>query len=130
MVMAIKGMADRLRAWLSSARHRERAWAGFQAPDERGLTKLQDMCLCELKSRGLWESFEEEPEGLPYLHGRLKGTPLEFYLYADGAEIVGESVDFRLERWDFEEPQHLIDKLSVAARQALAFNKTKQAGAP
>ncbi len=62
------------------------------------------------------------------MHGRLKGTSLELYLYADGAEIIGEGVDFRLERWDFEEPLHLIEKLLVAAGQAVEFNKAKQAG--
>jgi len=48
-----------------------------------------------------------------YIHAKIAATPIEIWIYEDGAEISGPEIDDRLERQDFESLAELISEFGV-----------------
>ena len=81
-----------------------------------GLTDFQRKCesnlLSVLKKKHLnFSNRRLDGRKETYIYGQVKG--LEIWIYEDGAEICGESVDKRFEKYGFKSEDELISRFKA-----------------
>jgi len=98
---------------------RKRAWLGQDLPDAEGITPFQRTAVAALQGEFAGVSFSAAGSKEIYLRGELPGADTTFFIYKDGAQLQARTAGFRAERWDYESPSALIEKLVLHGREAL-----------
>lgn len=60
------------------------------------------------------------PFGEPMIHAQIPDSPLQVWIYSDGAEVVGAGEDRHFERWDWRTPSELQAAFIEAVVQAMS----------
>jgi hypothetical protein len=94
------------------------AWENIEHKEDNSLTVFQNQC-----NKQLFKAFENDPDLMKgrniegtsekYITGTLPNTDIKYWIYEDGAQIE----DRRLERWDYETPEALIDDFISTAKK-------------
>jgi len=110
--------------WLKNRSERSElirtAWNNYDLKEDNSLTVFQNQC-----NNQLLKAFENNPaikkqsiggSSEKYIMGTLPNSKIEYWIYQDGAQ-VGE---YRLERWDYETPESLINDFISKAKDNLS----------
>ena len=81
------------------------------------MTRFQEICLEAFTN--IVDITESQVVGTNerYITGSLQKSNVTYYIYEDGAELSGEGIDWRLERWDFRTLDELVIDFTDKARK-------------
>jgi hypothetical protein len=105
---------------IQNSRRRRQAWLGQDAPEF--VTPFQRAAAAALQKEFAGMSFSAAGSKELYLRGALPGADAIVFIYKDGAQLQARTAEFRAERWDYESPSALIEKLVLHGREALRSN--------
>jgi hypothetical protein len=114
--------------WNGSIGPRNSAHERIRAPartvDATRLSQFQRLAEAELATKLAADGFQLierihhnalPPSREPYLEAKIGGTPLTVWIYLDGGNVSGPSVDRRFEDWDAESPEELASNFASTA---------------
>lgn len=115
--MAIQVIKKLKETWRSRT-DRKRAWLGRCSPDTDGLTPLQREAAAALQGAFPGLTLSMAGNGECHLVGILPNSQATIFVYPDGAQVRAGAVDFRAERWDYDNPAALIAALIFQGHRA------------